>query len=98
MDRIIHTDLEQRMKDFLGAFPEVGHQLITNIKALVDMKDELASEVERRKKVEAEIAEGEKWIAEAKEWAILDFKASKELEDNKIAFTKEAFIKRFKLC
>ncbi|EHA8588278.1 hypothetical protein COCNU_scaffold004613G000010 [Cocos nucifera] len=34
MDRIVLTDLEQWMKDSLGAFLKVGHQLITNIKAI----------------------------------------------------------------
>ena len=47
--------------------------------------------------MEAEIVEKERQIFEAKEQAILDFKASKELEDIKINFVKEAFIRGFKL-
>ena len=62
------------------------------------MKDELALEAERWKKAEAEVTEGKKWVAEAKKQAILDFKASRELEDIKIEFTKKAFGRDFNLC
>ena len=45
--------------------------------------------------MKAEVAEGRRQIAEAKEQTILDFKASKKLEDTKIEFAKKAFIKGF---
>ena len=61
------------------------------------VKDKLALEIERREKVEVEIAEKERQISEAKEQAILDFKVTKDLEDTKINFTKEAFIRGFEL-
>ena len=66
--------------------------------ASMKMKEELASELEKRKKAEAIIFKGERRIAEAKEQIILDFKALKELEDIKIKFAKEAFVKGFELC
>ena len=64
---------------------------------LAKMKEELAMEIERREKAEAEIVEKERQISKAKEQAILDFKTSKELEDIKIDFAKEAFIRGFEL-
>ena len=57
----------------------------------------MASKEKRRKKAEAKVTEGERWVAKAMKQAILDFKSSKEQEDIKIEFAREAFGKDFDL-
>ena len=64
----------------------------------MEAKKELALEEKRKRKVEAEIVEKKRQILEAKEQVVQDFKASKELEDIKIDFAQEAFIRDFELC
>ena len=58
----------------------------------------MALKEEKRKKAEAKIIKERRWVTEAKEWAILFFKSSKELEGIKVAFAQEAFSKGFDLC
>ena len=61
-------------------------------------KEELALEIERRKKAENKIAKKERQISEVKEQVVLDFKVSNDLENININFANEAFIRGFKLC
>ncbi|EHA8588750.1 hypothetical protein COCNU_scaffold006562G000020 [Cocos nucifera] len=71
-------------------------------RASAKAKEELASEVEKRRKIEVEMAEKErqtsKWILEAKVQTVEEFKASSEMKNIKVEFTQLSFIKGFKLC
>ncbi|EHA8586527.1 hypothetical protein COCNU_scaffold000481G000030 [Cocos nucifera] len=66
------------------------------------MKVDLASEVEKRRKAEAEVSkikkEEGKRVAEAKQLGMKEFKASKELTNIKVLFAKEAYNASYDTC
>ncbi|EHA8591529.1 hypothetical protein COCNU_scaffold069181G000010 [Cocos nucifera] len=106
---MVNLDDAQLTWDSLGTFLQSGHQLLAYIKKVNHLKlessrvyENLRIEVdhlrERTAKADHLLEEKTAEISEAKVQAVEKFKVSSEMMDLNIAFSKEAFQKRYKLC